>query len=56
MGIVNLARIESRDQIMSNYFDMIETSIKRLDQTLLDLIELARTRKGGQQAQQYPRS
>lgn len=46
MGIVNLARIESRDQIMSNYFDMIETSIKRLDQTLLDLIELARTRKG----------
>lgn len=46
MGIVNLARLESADKLMEGYFDMIETSIKRLDRTLLDLIELARTRKG----------
>ena len=46
MGIVNLARLENRDQLIEKYFGMIESSVKRLDQTLLDLIELARTRKG----------
>jgi len=46
MGIVNLARLESNDKLMEGYFEMIETSIRRLDRTLLDLIELARTRKG----------
>ncbi len=46
MGIVNLARLEMQDQITDKYFGMIETSVKRLDRTLMDLIELARTRKG----------
>ncbi len=46
MGIVNLARLENRDEVIENYFAMIESSVKRLDRTLLDLIELARTRKG----------
>jgi PAS domain S-box-containing protein len=55
MGIVNLARLENGgvlsdsragDEPMEKYFGMIETSVKRLDRTLLDLIELARTRKG----------
>jgi len=46
MGIVNLARLENKDQGIESYFTMIDTSIKRLDRTLLDLIELARTRKG----------
>ena len=46
MGIVNLARLEQPDAIMDHYFELIEKSIKRLDQTLIDLIELARTRKG----------
>lgn len=46
MGIVNLARMENSDPLNENYFTMIETSVKRLDRTLLDLIELARTRKG----------
>lgn len=46
MGIVNLARLENSDPLNEKYFNMIETSVKRLDRTLLDLIELARTRKG----------
>jgi signal transduction histidine kinase len=46
MGIVNLARLESQDPVLGKYFGMIETSIKRLDRTLHDLIELARTRRG----------
>src|SRR5204863_1995568 len=46
MGIVNLARMENRDSVIEKYFDMVESSVKRLDETLLDLIELARTRKG----------
>lgn len=46
MGIVNLARLENVDPLNEKYYTMIETSVKRLDRTLLDLIELARTRKG----------
>ncbi|HNQ00329.1 MAG TPA: PAS domain-containing sensor histidine kinase, partial [Bacteroidia bacterium] len=46
MGIVNLARLENKDEVIEKYFDMVETSIRRLDRTLLDLIDLARTRKG----------
>ena len=46
MGIVNLARLEFQDPVIDKYFGMIETSVKRLDHTLMDLIELARTRKG----------
>jgi PAS domain S-box-containing protein len=46
MGIVNLARLEMPNEQIEKYFEMIETSIKRLDRTLLDLIDLARTRKG----------
>ena len=46
MGIVNLARLENKDEVIDKYFDMVETSIRRLDRTLLDLIDLARTRKG----------
>ena len=46
MGIVNLARLEMQNELIDKYFGMIETSVKRLDRTLMDLIELARTRKG----------
>lgn len=47
MGIVNLARIENEGkEHQTPYFDLIEKSVKRLDRTLMDLIELARTRKG----------
>jgi len=46
MGIVNLARLENSDNALEGYFSMIETSVRRLDRTLLDLIDLARTRKG----------
>lgn len=46
MGIVNLARLENSTSETPRYLDMIESSTKRLDTTLLDLIELARTRKG----------
>jgi PAS domain S-box-containing protein len=46
MGIVNLARLESQNSDLEGYFAMIETSVRRLDRTLLDLIDLARTRKG----------
>ncbi len=46
MGIVNLARLEMEDIALEKYLNMIEISIKRLDRTLLDLIDLARTRKG----------
>ena len=46
MGIVNLARMENDNALMEKYFGMIETSVKRLDQTLMDLIELAKTRRG----------
>ena len=46
MGIVNLARLENKDGLIDKYFDMVDTSIRRLDRTLLDLIDLARTRKG----------
>lgn len=46
MGIVNLARLEIQDTMLDKYLGMIETSVKRLDRTLLDLIDLARTRKG----------
>jgi PAS domain S-box-containing protein len=46
MGIVNLARLEKTDIRTEQYFEMIDTSVKRLDSILLDLIELARTRKG----------
>jgi PAS domain S-box-containing protein len=46
MGIVNLARLEMGGEQIDRYFGMIETSVKRLDRTLLDLIELARARKG----------
>jgi len=33
-------------KITGNYFGLIEGSVKRLDSTLMDLIELARTRQG----------
>lgn len=46
MGIVNLARLENNDPLNEKYFSMIEASVQRLDRTLLDLIEIARTRKG----------
>ena len=46
LGIVNLAKLEIRNDAMEKYFSMIESSVKRLDHTLLDLIELARSRKG----------
>ena len=46
MGIVHLARLENSSDELPRYLDMIESSTKRLDNTLLDLIELARTRKG----------
>ena len=46
LGIVNLAKLEIRNEAMEKYFSMIESSVKRLDHTLLDLIELARSRKG----------
>lgn len=46
LGIINLARLEFQDKHIDKYFGMIETSVKRLDRTLMDLIELARTRKG----------
>ncbi len=46
LGIANLARLENKEPLIENYFKMIETSVKRLDRTLMDLIEIARTRKG----------
>lgn len=46
MGVVYLGRMENRDPNVNRYFDMIETSVQRLDATLMDLIRLARTRKG----------
>jgi PAS domain S-box-containing protein len=46
LGIANLARIENKEPVIENYFRMIDTSVRRLDSTLMDLIELARTRKG----------
>ncbi len=52
MGIVNLARLENYDAVNEKYYNMIETSVKRLDRTLLDLIDLARTRKGSSKLSQ----
>ncbi len=46
MGIVNIVRMEKPDPMLNRYFDMIERSVQRLDATLMELIELARTRKG----------
>lgn len=46
LGIANLARLENKEPVIENYFKMIDTSVRRLDSTLMDLIELARTRKG----------
>ncbi|MEO8085588.1 MAG: PAS domain S-box protein [Bacteroidota bacterium] len=46
LGIVNLARLENKETVIESYFKMIDTSVRRLDRTLMDLIELARTRKG----------
>ena len=46
LGIVNLARLENREPVVEKYFKMVDTSVRRLDRTLMDLIELARTRKG----------
>jgi len=46
MGVVYLGRMENKDPNVNRYFDMIETSVQRLDATLMDLIRLARTRKG----------
>jgi PAS domain S-box-containing protein len=46
MGIVNLARMENQDELMEKYFKMVESSVTKLDGTLLDLVELARARKG----------
>jgi len=46
LGIVNLARLENKEPVIENYFRMVDTSVRRLDRTLMDLIELARTRKG----------
>jgi PAS domain S-box-containing protein len=47
MGVVNLARLEFPDHAIDKYFGMIEKSVKRLDNTLMDLIVIAKTRKGG---------
>jgi PAS domain S-box-containing protein len=54
IGIVNLARLEKPDELMEKYFSMIETSVKRLDRTLLDLIDLARTRRGNNKISRIP--
>lgn len=46
LGIANIARLENKEPLIEDYFKMIDTSVRRLDHTLMDLIELARTRKG----------
>ena len=46
LGIVSLAKLEIHDDQTSKYFEMVESSVRRLDRTLLDLIELARSRRG----------
>ncbi|MFM2206399.1 MAG: hypothetical protein RL213_374 [Bacteroidota bacterium] len=46
MGVVAIGKSESADPDIRRYFGMVETSVQRLDSTLLELIELARTRKG----------
>ncbi len=46
LGIMSLAKLENRNEGMEQYFSMVESSVKRLDRTLLDLIELARSRRG----------
>jgi signal transduction histidine kinase len=46
MGVVAIGKSESVDPEIRRYFGMVETSVQRLDSTLLELIELARTRKG----------
>jgi PAS domain S-box-containing protein len=46
LGIVHLGQMDNPDPQIARYFEMIESSATRLDQTLMELIELARTRKG----------
>ena len=46
MGLVALGISESKDPEITRYFEMVSTTVHRLDSTLMELIELARTRKG----------
>ncbi|MFM8433473.1 MAG: PAS domain S-box protein [Bacteroidota bacterium] len=46
LGVVHLGQMDTDDPQISRYFSMIESSAQRLDRTLMELIELARTRKG----------
>lgn len=46
MGVVSVGKNESKNLEITRYFEMVETSVHRLDGTLKELIELARTRKG----------
>jgi PAS domain S-box-containing protein len=46
LGVVHLGQMDNKEPQISRYFDMIGTSASRLDKTLMELIEIARTRKG----------
>ncbi|MFM7725232.1 MAG: ATP-binding protein, partial [Flavobacteriales bacterium] len=46
LGVVHLGQLDTTDPQLVRYFSMIESSAQRLDRTLMELIELARTRKG----------
>lgn len=53
-GVVAMGRMDASDPTVNRYFDMIETSAQRLDNTLMELIEVARTRKGASKLSAIP--
>jgi signal transduction histidine kinase len=47
LGLIDLAKTEINDPVSLKYLEMIEISSKRLDSTLVDLLNITRIKQGG---------
>jgi signal transduction histidine kinase len=45
LGITNLAKMETKEEISLNYFNMVESRAEKMDSVIADILTLARTTK-----------
>lgn len=50
LGLINISRIEKDEQEKQNYYNMMETSVKRLDQFIMDIIDYSRNARTNPEA------
>ena len=50
LGLINISRMENDEKERQNYFNMMETSVKRLDQFIMDIIDYSRNARTNPEA------